>query len=110
LEQETPGGLDALDEDELRARLAMIDAGRGLLDERPEVLRRRLAMLLGIWSAQGVLPLQIDPIPDMAALFQRHEADLSARASEKGGVPALLAQHYQKLYKVSAPADLFAGK
>jgi len=110
LEQETPGGLDAIDEDELRARLAVIDAGRGLLDERPEVLRHRLAMLLGIWSAQGVLPLQIEPVPDMAALFQRHEADLSARASEKGGVPALLAQHYQKLFKVSAPADLFAGK
>jgi hypothetical protein len=110
LEQETPGGLDAMNEEELRARLAVIDAGRGLLDERPEVLRHRLAMLLGIWSAQGVLPLAIEPVLDMAALFHRHEADLSARAREKGGVPALLAQHYEKLFKVSAPADLFAGK
>src|SRR5262249_23714814 len=39
LERETRGGLDALGEDELRARLAVIDAGPGLLDERPEVLR-----------------------------------------------------------------------
>ncbi len=46
LEKETPGGLDGMDEGDLRARLAVIDAGRGLLDERPDVLRHRLAMLL----------------------------------------------------------------
>ncbi len=107
LEKETLGGLDGMDEEELRARLAVIDAGRGLLDEQPDVLRHRLAMLLGIWSAQGVLPLEIEPVPDVAALFRRHEADLGALAQEKDGVPALLHKHYQKTFKVSAPADLF---
>ena len=110
LEEETPGGLDGMDEGELRARLAVIDAGRGLLDERPDVLRHRLAMLLGIWSAKGVLPLEVAPVPDVAALFRRHEADLGALASEKGGVPALLHAHYLKTFKTSAPPSLFAAE
>lgn len=110
LEKETPGGLDGMDEAELRTRLAVIDAGRGLLEERPDVLRHRLAMLLGIWSAKGVLPLEVEPVPDVAALFRRHQADLSALAQEKDGVPALLLKHYQKTFKVSAPADLFKAK
>jgi len=110
LDEETPGGLDGMDEAELRARLAVIDAGRGLARERMRVVGHRLAMLLGIWSAQGVLPLAIEPVPDVAALFRRHEADLSALAQEKDGVPALLHKHYQKTFKVSAPLDLFEGK
>jgi len=110
LEKATPGGLDGLDEDGLRARLAVIDAGRGLLGERPDVLRHRLAMLLGIWAAKGVLPLEVEPVPDVAALFRRHEADLGALASERGGVPALLHAHYEKTFKASAPRDLFAAE
>ncbi len=110
LEKETLGGLEGLDEAELRARLALIDAGRGRLEERPDVLRHRLAMLLGIWSAKGVLPLEIEPVPDVGALFRRHEADLEALAKEKGGVPALLHAHYQKTFKTSAPADLFVAR
>jgi len=109
LEEETLGGLDGMDEDELRDRLAVIDAGRGLLDERPTVARHRLAMLLGIWSAQGVLPLEVGPVPDMAALFHQHEAGLDKLAEEKGGVPSLLRKHYQKTFRVSAPADLFVA-
>jgi len=110
LEDQMPGGLDGMDEEELRARLAVIDAGRGLLDERPDVLRHRLAMLLGIWSAKGVLPLEVGPVPDVAALFRRHEADLGALAKEKGGVPALLHAHYRKTFKTSAPRDLFEAR
>jgi hypothetical protein len=85
----------------------VIDAGRGLATERTQVVGHRLAMLLGIWSAQGVLPLEIEPVPDVAALFRRHEAGLAKRAEEKGGVPALLHAHYQKMFKMSAPVDLY---
>lgn len=91
------------------ARLAVIDGGRGLLEVRPDVLRHRLAMLLGIWAAKGVLPLEIEPVPDVAALFRRHEADLRALAQEKDGVPELLRKHYQKTFKASAPVALFAA-
>ncbi len=110
LEKETPGGLDGIDEGELRARLSVIDGGRGLLNERPDALRHRLAMLLGIWAAKGVLPLEIEPVPDVAALFRRHEADLGALAIEKGGVPALLHAHYLKTFKTSAPPTLFTAE
>jgi len=109
LERDTPGGLDGMDEGELRARLVVIDAERGLLGERPDVLRHRLAMLLGIWSAKGVLPLVVEPVPDVAALFRRHEADLGNLAEEKGGVPALLHAHYQKTFKTSAPLNLYGA-
>jgi len=102
-------GLDALPEDELRARLAVIDGGRGMAAERAEAIRHRLQMLLGIWAAKGVLPLEIAPLESVAELYRRHAAELEALAEEVGGAPALLRKHYQKTFKVAAPTDLFVA-
>jgi hypothetical protein len=109
LEQKTPGGLDGAGEDDLRARLAAIDAGRGLTTERAEVIRHRLQMLLGIWAAKGVLPLDITPVENVSELYWQHAEELEQLAEEEGGAPALLRKHYQKTFKVAAPADLYAA-
>ncbi len=102
-------GLDQLTEEELRERLAVIDGGKGLAVDRAEVIRHRLQMLLGIWAAKGVLPLEIAPIESVADLYWRHADELETLAEEEGGVPTLLAKHYQKTFKVAAPRDLFAS-
>jgi len=106
---EDAGDLDVVPEDELRAALAAIDAGRGLAVERVEAIRHRLQMLLGIWSAKGVLPLQVAPVENVAELYRRHADELEALAEEEGGVASLLQKHYQKTFKASAPLDLFAA-
>jgi len=106
---EGAGGIDAVPDEELRAMLARIDAGRGLAGERAEAIRHRLQTLLGIWAAKGVLPLEITPLDHVAELYWRHAEELEALAEEKGGAAALLRQHYQKTFKTSAPLELFAA-
>jgi len=109
LEAETPGGLSGVGEDELRACLAVIDAGRGRAAERADVIRHRLQTLLGIWAARGVLPLEVAPTESVADLYRRHADELERLAEEVGGAGALLQRHYQKTFKVAAPRDLFAA-
>jgi hypothetical protein len=102
-------GLDGIPEGELRRRLAVIDGGKGLATERAEVIRHRLQMLLGIWAAKGVFPLEIAPMESVAELYRRHADELEALAEEEGGAPALLRKHYRKTFKVAAPVDLFVA-
>jgi len=106
------GQLDVLSDDELRARLGEIAAGRGVAEERSEVLRQRLQELLGIWAQQGVVPLEVRSVASVEELVRRHLAGpegLEALAKEKGGVAELLRQHFAKAYKAHAPAQLFAA-
>ncbi len=110
LEEDTPGGLDGLDENDLRVSLSVIDTGRGLTNERVKVIRHRLQMVLGIWAAKGVLPLEIVPIDSVAELYRRHAEELERLAEEVGGAPALLQKHYQKTFKVAAPRDLYSSQ
>jgi hypothetical protein len=102
-------GLDRLTEEELREQLTVIDGGKGLAVERADVIRHRLQTLLGIWAAKGVLPLEITPIESVVDLYWRHADELETLAEEGGGAPALLAKHYQKTFKVTAPRTLFAA-
>jgi hypothetical protein len=106
-ELEEQGQLDVLSDDELRARLGEIAAGRGVAMERSEVVRQRLQELLGIWAQQGVVPLEVRRVENVEALIKRHLSELEALAKEKGGVAELLHQHYQKMFKVSAPRTQF---
>jgi len=103
-------GLEGLSEDELRERLAEIDGGKGLSVERAEVIRHRLQMLLGIWAAKGIFPLDITPIENVSSLYWQHAEDLERLAKEVGGAPALLQKHYQKTFKVAAPLRLFSAQ
>jgi hypothetical protein len=99
--------LDLIAEDELRAKLAVIEEGRGLASERAERVRHRLQSLLGVFDAYGVTARQIKPVVSVGDLVAQHLNALEAEADEKGGVVQLLHDHFQKLYKVSAPLSQF---
>jgi hypothetical protein len=107
---EVTEGLDQVAEDELRARLAVIEEGRGVAQERPERVRHRLQTLLGVFDAYGVTAQQIKPVVSVADLVTQHLDALEAEADEKGGIAQLLHEHFQKLYKVSAPIGMFESE
>ncbi len=94
----------------MRARLAVIEEGRGLAQERAERVRHRLQTLLGVFDAYGVMAQQIKPVGSVADLFVQHIEALEAEAEEKGGVAQLLHNHFQKLYKISAPPSRFEAE
>jgi hypothetical protein len=98
-------GLNQIAEDDLRAKLAVIEEGRGVALERPERVRHRLQTLLGVFDAYGVTAQQIKPVVKVADLVAQHLEALEAEADEKGGIAQLLHDHFQKLYKVSIPID-----
>jgi hypothetical protein len=104
---EASEGLDQIAEENLRAKLAVIEEGRGVALERPERVRHRLQTLLGVFDAYGVIAQQIKPVVSVADLLQQHLDALEAEAEEKGGIAQLLHDHFQKLYKVSAPVEAF---
>jgi hypothetical protein len=106
---EMSDGADQITEEDLRAKLAVIEEGRGVALERPERVRHRLQTLLGVFDAYGVTAQQVKPVVSVADLVQQHLDALEAEAEEKGGIAQLLHDHFQKLYKVSAPCDLFAS-
>ncbi|MGO8948864.1 MAG: hypothetical protein ACLQUY_14675 [Ktedonobacterales bacterium] len=87
---------------------AWVEQGMGVRLERVEQVRHRVQMLLGIFSARGVLPLHLKPAYNVADLLLQHLDDLEAEAEQKGGLSQVLDAHFARLYKVSAPPDLFA--
>jgi hypothetical protein len=103
-------GLDQIAEDELRARLAVIEEGRGVALEQAERVRHRLQTLLGVFDAYRVTARQIKPVVSVGDLIEQHLEALEAEAEEKGGISQLLQDHFQKLYKVSAPLSQFAAE
>lgn len=104
---ETAESLDLIAEDDLRAKLAIIEEGRGVAQERAERVRHRLQTLLSVFDAYGVTARQIKPVASVGDLVAQHLDALEAEAEEKGGVAQLLHDHFQKLYKVSAPLSQF---
>ena len=60
-------------------------------------------MLLGVFSAKGVLPLELKPAYSVGDLLLQHLEELEQEAEEKGGVQQVLAAHFAKVYKVSLP-------
>jgi hypothetical protein len=104
---EATEGLDQIAEGALRARLAVIEEGRGVAQERADRVRHRLQTLLGVFDAYGVTARQVKPVVSVGDLVSQHLDALEAEADEKGGVAQLLHDHFQKLYKVSAPCGLF---
>jgi len=77
--------------------------------ERVEQIRHRVQMLLGIFGARGVLPLHLKPAHSVGDLLTQHLDDLEAEAEVKGGVGQVLADHFARVYKVSAPRKFFAS-
>jgi hypothetical protein len=107
---EMSDGADQITEEDLRAKLAVIEEGRGVALERPERVRHRLQTLLGVFDAYGVTAQQVKPVVSVADLVQQHLDALEAEAEEKGGIAQLLRDHFQKLYKVSVPLGAFSGE
>lgn len=70
---------------------------------RAEQLEHRVQMLLGVFSAKGVLPLEFKPAYSVGDLLLQHLEALEQEAEEKGGVQQVLADHFAKVYKVSLP-------
>jgi hypothetical protein len=84
-----------------------VKRGMGAHLERAEQVRHRVQMLLGIFGARGVLPLHLKPVHSVGDLITQHLDDLEAEAEAKGGLSQVLADHFAKTYKISAPRDLF---
>ncbi len=70
---------------------------------RVEQVEQRIQMLLGIFGAHGVLPLEFKPAYSVGDLLLQHLEGLEQEAEEKGGVQQVLADHFAKVYKVNLP-------
>jgi hypothetical protein len=70
---------------------------------RVEQFEHRVQMLLGVFSAKGVLPLEFKPAHSVGDLLTQHLDELEQEAERKGGVLQTLSDHFTQVYKVSAP-------
>jgi hypothetical protein len=68
--------------------------------QRVEQIEHRIQMLLGIFAAHGVMPLEFKPIHSVGHLLEQHLGGLENQAAKKGGVQQVLADHFAKVYKV----------
>lgn len=75
--------------------------------ERARLVKHEVQMLLGIFAARGVLPLELKPVYTVADLLEQHILDLEDEADKKGRVGQVLLDHFAKVYNVPVPADLF---
>jgi hypothetical protein len=80
-----------------------VERGMGERFSRAEQLEHRVQMLLGIFSAKGVLPLEFKPAYSVGDLLTQHLDELEQEAERKGGVLHTLSDHFAKVYK--APVD-----
>jgi hypothetical protein len=86
---------------------AWVEKEMGEREARIRQVRHRIQMLLGIFSARGVLPLELKPAQSVGDLLVQHLDDLEREAEGKGGLDQVLADHFSRIYKVTAPRDLF---
>jgi hypothetical protein len=86
-----------------------VEKGMGEREARVRQVRHRVQMLLGIFSARGVLPLELKPAHSVGDLLVQHLDDLEHEAEEKGGLDQVLQDHFSRVYKVAAPRDLFGS-
>jgi len=86
-----------------------VERGMGEREAHVRQMRHRVQMLLGIFSARGVLPLELKPAHSVGDLLVQHLDDLEREAEDKGGLDQVLADHFAKAYKVAAPRHIFAA-
>jgi hypothetical protein len=78
-----------------------VEHGMGERFSRVEQLEHRVQMLLGVFSARGVLPLEFKPAYSVGDLLTQHLDELEQEAERKGGVMQMLADHFAQVYKLS---------
>ncbi len=83
--------------------------GMGARWERVEQVEHRVQMLLGIFAAKGVLPLELKPAFSVGDLLVQHLDDLEREVEEKGGVQKVMADHFAQVYKVALPPSIGAS-
>jgi len=74
-----------------------MERGMGERFSRVEQLEQRVQMLLGVFSAKGVLPLEFKPTHSVGDLLTQHLDELDQEAERKGGVLQTLADHFAKV-------------
>jgi hypothetical protein len=77
-----------------------VERGMGERFSRLEQLEHRVQMLLGVFSAKGVLPLEFKPAHSVGDLLTQHLDELEQEAERKGGVLQTLSDHFVRVYKV----------
>jgi hypothetical protein len=77
--------------------------GMGARWERVEAVEHRVQMLLGIFAARGVLPLEFKPAHSVGDLLVQHLDELEQEAEEKGGIEQVLADHFAKVFRWRPP-------
>jgi hypothetical protein len=77
--------------------------GMGERWRRVEQIEHRVQMLLGIFAAKGVLPLEFKPAHSVGDLLVQHLEDLERATEEKGGMQQVVADHFAKVYKGELP-------
>jgi hypothetical protein len=80
-----------------------VERGMGARWQRLGALEHRVQMLLGVFAAKGVLPLAFKPAFSVGDLLIQHLDDVEREAEAKGGVEAVLAAHFARVYKVGVP-------
>jgi hypothetical protein len=83
-----------------------VDAGMGASAEHPEKVKHLIQMLLGIFTAHGILELADKPATSVGDLITQHLELLEAEADDKGGVGQVLREHFAKVYKRALPDAL----
>jgi hypothetical protein len=78
-----------------------VERGMGERFSRAEQLEHRVQMLLGVFSAKGVLPLEFKPAYSVGELLTQHLDELEEEAERKGGVLQTLGDHFGRIYKAS---------
>lgn len=86
--------------------LRWVQTGMGARLERAKQVKHKVQMLLGIFAARGVLPLEFKPTYTVADLLEQHILDLEGEADEKGGVGQVLLDHFAKVYKVPVTTNM----
>jgi hypothetical protein len=74
-----------------------LERGMGERFSPVEQVEHRVQMLLGIFSAKGVLPLEFKPAHSVGDLLTQHLDELEQEAERKGGVLQTVADHFAKM-------------
>lgn len=80
-----------------------VERGMGERFSHAERLEHRVQMMLGIFSAKGMLPLEFKPAHSVGDLLTQHLDELEQETERKGGVMQLLIDHFAKVYKIDPP-------
>jgi hypothetical protein len=87
-----------------------VERGMGERLHRIQQVKYRVQMLLGIYAARGVLPLELKPVETVSDLLAQFAGDLEEEANAKGGVVELLHSRFAKTYKFAAPQGIFSER